>query len=258
MANVKASYLITNFKVMSDWKYVEKKAEYGKVDCSGAFAYWYKQAGSYMYHGSNTMWRKYSTEKGKIGEITLVPGMAVYKRRAWKADDAGNPYYNDSIGNFYHVGLYIGGGKVIEAKSSKYNIVQSDIGEWTHASRLKNTEYDVSEDAANDENIVYPQLGTVVLKSGFLNARSGAGTNFPSVTKLYSGDAIAVTGETNGWCSFNHNNQKLYVKADYIQFIKESGAWRIAATVSSASDKDKLTEFIKTLGYQPNVSQAVD
>ena len=258
VGDVKASYLIKGFKTMKDWKYVEKAAEFGKVDCSGAFSYWYKQGGSFMYHGSNTMWRKYSTQKGKIGEIDLVPGMAVYKHRDWKPSDAGNPYYNDSIGNFYHVGLYIGNSNVIEAKSKKSNIVQSKISEWTHASRLKNTIYDIQADGENADSFSYPQVGVVSLNSGFLNARSGPGTNYPSVTKLYTGDNIFITGMKDGWYSFDYNSQKLYVKADYVKINKESKAWIITATVMNASDKDKIINFIQTLGYQPCASQAVD
>lgn len=68
---VKASYLVEKFKYMLDhkWKYVAGGAKEGAVDCSGAFTYWYAQAGSYMYHGSNTMWRKYSVQKGAIGTL---------------------------------------------------------------------------------------------------------------------------------------------------------------------------------------------
>ena len=86
-----------------------------------------------MYHGSNTMWRQYSTKKGKIGEIDLYPGMAVYK---WRNDGKEpSQYQDDGIGNFYHVGLYIGDGQVVEAKGTKYGVVYSCINQWTHASR---------------------------------------------------------------------------------------------------------------------------
>lgn len=115
------------------WSYVSGGASEGAVDCSGAFTYWYNQAGGYMYHGSNTMWRKYSTAKGKIADIDLIPGMAVYKLR----NDGKEPeqYRNDGIGNFYHVGLYVGNNTVVEAKGTKYGVVYSDISSWTHASK---------------------------------------------------------------------------------------------------------------------------
>lgn len=59
-----------------------------------------------MYHGSNTMWRKYAAAKGALqgGKRTdcqpLKPGTAVFLT---KGSDR------------HHVGLYVGDGKVIEA-----------------------------------------------------------------------------------------------------------------------------------------------
>ena len=150
-ATVKASYLVAKFKLMAlpwcspkkPWKYVAGGASEGAVDCSGAFTYWYGKAGSFMYHGSNTMWRKYTTAKGKIGDIDLVPGMAVFKMR----QDGKEPdqYKGDGLGNFYHTGCYIGDGKVIEAQSVKTGVVTSCISSWGYAARMKYTEYDLSE-----------------------------------------------------------------------------------------------------------------
>lgn len=76
------------------------------ADCSGLFWWAYKQLGGYMYHGSNTMWRKYAAAKGSLhgGKRTdgqpLKPGTAVFLT---KGSDR------------HHVGLYVGDGKVIEA-----------------------------------------------------------------------------------------------------------------------------------------------
>ena len=59
-----------------------------------------------MYHGSNTMWRKYAAAKGSLqgGKRTagqpLKPGTAVFLT---KGSDR------------HHVGLYVGDGKVIGA-----------------------------------------------------------------------------------------------------------------------------------------------
>ena len=51
----------------------EQAVRYGKqwinhyvADCSGLFAWAYKQLGGYMYHGSDTMYRAYCTSKGKF------------------------------------------------------------------------------------------------------------------------------------------------------------------------------------------------
>lgn len=63
--------------------------------------------------GSDGMYRN-ATEKGPINTIPEIPGLAV-----WKAG---------------HIGIYIGDGKVIEAKGTHYGVVESELANatWTH------------------------------------------------------------------------------------------------------------------------------
>ena len=109
------------------------------MDCSGAFAYAFRKLGGSIYHGSNTMWRKYTTEKGLVGQIDLVPGMAVFRWRRSGQEPAG--YKNDGQGDYYHVGLYIGNGEVIEAKSTKDGVVKSSVSGWHSAAKLLGVDY---------------------------------------------------------------------------------------------------------------------
>jgi hypothetical protein len=110
------------------------------ADCSGLFYWAYKQLGGYMYHGSNTMWNKYSKAKGKLqnGRRTdgqaLKPGSAVFLVKG-----------NDR----HHVGLYVGDGEVIEAKGTAYGVVESKITRWNEWAELTSTAYaaDSSADA---------------------------------------------------------------------------------------------------------------
>ena len=75
----------------------EMTVKYGKqwighyvADCSGLFNWAFKQLGGYMYHGSDTMYRKYCTAKGNLSNgkrtdnLPLVPGTAVF---VWKEAD---------------------------------------------------------------------------------------------------------------------------------------------------------------------------
>lgn len=85
-----------------------------------------------MYHGSNTMWRKYAAAKGALqgGKRTdgqpLKPGTAVFLT---KGSDR------------HHVGLYVGDGKVIEAKGTAYGVVESKITRWNEWAELTGTSY---------------------------------------------------------------------------------------------------------------------
>jgi len=131
-------------------KWVGKKV----ADCSGLFAWAFNQLGSYMYHGSNTMYREYCTEKGKLNDSlkkTLQPGIAVFTGSSEK--------------DHPHVGLYVGNGKVIEASGTQAGVCMSNItaGKWTYWGKLKYVDYStenapISPSVPSDDKILYPTL----------------------------------------------------------------------------------------------------
>ena len=103
------------------------------ADCSGLFVWAFKQLGGSIYHGSNTMWRKYTTEKGTLtGTMNIRPGTAVFTV--------------GSDGVRGHVGLYIGGGICIEAKGTAYGVVTSQLSRWDEWGELVGVEYDLPVD----------------------------------------------------------------------------------------------------------------
>lgn len=115
-------------------KYGQKWVGKRVADCSGLFSWAFKSLGGYMYHGSNTMWNKYCTAQGQLnngkrddGE-TLKPGSAVFMCKKNTTD-------------YYHVGLYIGDGYVIEAKGTQYGVVKSKASSWTHWGELRGVNY---------------------------------------------------------------------------------------------------------------------
>lgn len=115
------------------------------ADCSGLFTWAFKQLGSTMYHGSDTMFRKWCLKNGALsnGKRTdgeeLKPGTAVF---TWKPAD----------GKYGHVGLYIGGGYVIEAHGTQKGVIRSAVTDkksdktdrWTHWGELKDVSFDGS------------------------------------------------------------------------------------------------------------------
>lgn len=100
------------------------------ADCSGLFVWAYKQLDASIYHGSNTIWRKYTTaRKGKVRDlITIRPGTAVFQ-------------YRESDGNRHHIGLYVGGGMCIEAKGTPHGVVSSPLTVWDEWGTLKDVDY---------------------------------------------------------------------------------------------------------------------
>lgn len=136
-------------------KYGSKWIGHTVSDCSGLFYWAFKQLGGYMYHGSDTMYRKYCTEKGelKAGKRTdgkaLKPGTAVF---VWNGT------------KYSHVGLYVGNGKVIEAMGTTNGVTTSKVtaGKWTHWGELKGVDYsgndNVEPEPSDDTTMYYPTL----------------------------------------------------------------------------------------------------
>lgn len=121
----------------------EQTVKYGKqwighnvADCSGLFSWAFKELGGFMYHGSNTMYLDYCTNKGTLTKgkrsdgQELQPGTAVF---VWKEEE----------GKYSHVGLFIGDGKVIEAASTQKGVIVSKVTDkkWSNWGELKGVDY---------------------------------------------------------------------------------------------------------------------
>lgn len=102
------------------------------TDCSGAFYYAYKQFGEYIYHGSNTIWNKYCSAKGKLKAGAredgqpIKPGTAVFLYDGTKR---------------HHIGLYIGGDTCIEAKGTINGVTISRLSHWDEWGELRDVDY---------------------------------------------------------------------------------------------------------------------
>ena len=115
------------------------------ADCSGLFSWAFKQLGGYMYHGSDTMFRKYCSSKGELKKGkrtdcgTLKPGTAVF---VWNGK------------KYSHVGLFAGGDTVIEAMGTINGVTTSKVtaGKWTHWGELAGIDY---VNTGNSEFIIH-------------------------------------------------------------------------------------------------------
>ena len=133
------------------YHYYKMSAEKGALwvghtvtDCSGLFVWAFKLLGSSIYHGSDTIARKYTVNLRKIkdNKEPVKIGSAVFL------------YDNNK---FHHIGLYCGNGKVIEARGAAYGVVDNISGrgrpldQWDYIGELKEVEYTMSE-------YVYPTI----------------------------------------------------------------------------------------------------
>lgn len=99
------------------------------VDCSGMIVQAiraYKP--DYKDRSSATLYLRETSERGAIDTMPEVAGLIVYKKG--------------------HIGLYVGGGKVIEARGAAYGVVISDLStqRWTNWGRLRDVMYDTHVD----------------------------------------------------------------------------------------------------------------
>ena len=126
------------------------------ADCSGMFAWSFKELGGAIAHGSNSIFDRYCSSKGKItDEIrkNMKPGTAVFTGDATKHG---------------HIGLYVGNGKCIEASGTIAGVCVSNLSanKWTYWGELKDVSYspqNAQEPASDtsDEDLVifdYPTL----------------------------------------------------------------------------------------------------
>lgn len=104
-------------------------------DCSGLFRWAYRQLGTDCAHGSNSIFSRYCKATGRLRSgkkyttnEELLPGTAVF---------------TGVEGDHGHIGLYIGGGEVIEAKGTQYGVVKSKVtdSKWTFWGELTAVEY---------------------------------------------------------------------------------------------------------------------
>lgn len=205
---ISANDLIDKFKyaITNKWGYIygtagdkwtaEKQAKatrettvkYGKqwighyvADCSGLFHWAFAKLGSYMYHGSDTMYRKYTTSSGKMsgGKRSdgkeMKPGTAVF---VWKEADQ----------KYGHVGLYIGNGEVIEAASTQQGVIKGKVSnkKWTNWGELKNVKYG---DAPTPEPIPH---GYAEVTGTKVALRSAPTTQASVLTRVNTGELVKI------------------------------------------------------------------
>ena len=89
-------------------------------DCSGLSMKALQEAGIKVHHNAQATWANDLKQRGDINSIPTDKLCLVFKK--------------GSNGEMHHIGIYIGNGKVIEAKGADYGVVETDLkgGNWTN------------------------------------------------------------------------------------------------------------------------------
>lgn len=180
------------------------------TDCSGLFYWAFKELGGYMYHGSNTMWNKYCTSKGKLngGKRTdgqeLKPGTAVFVLKG--------------TSDRSHVGLYIGNGKVIEASGTQTGVITTEITnkKWAEWGELKGVDYGMnttSTSVKEEENVI--ATGSAVVNDTKVALRAAPSTSATILTRVDKGQRVQVLSDTS-WTKVNYAGKTGYMMTKFL------------------------------------------
>lgn len=125
-----------------------------------------------------------STVKGKIDTFPMKEGQLVYKS-----------YSKSDAKQIHHVGVYVGGGYVIEAMGHEEGVVKTKFtgAGWTHWSQCPY----ISETASTVPGRSYSSsyAGTYKVTGALVNLRAGAGTSEKIVKILTKGTEAQCDGE---------------------------------------------------------------
>ena len=149
------------------WPYVSPGTNDARgIDCSGLFVKCYRDQGASIYHGSNTIYRNYCSEKGKLTSTSqLRRGMAVFK---WNSNTPEK--FNDGLGDFQHIGLVVSVNplRIIHASTGTMCVTtDTKIGKWKYWGWLKDVaREDIPAEGDDEPMTTKASQATVTAPSG--------------------------------------------------------------------------------------------
>ena len=110
------------------------------ADCSG-LGYWaFNELGGYIYHGSNTIWNQYVTNKCELKNGKRTDGMEIKPCSPVFLKKVENGQVNrHHIG--YYVGIVNGVPTCIEAAGTISGVITSPLSKWHEVAEFKNVSY---------------------------------------------------------------------------------------------------------------------
>lgn len=214
------SRMIASAEECLGWPYVSPGTnDANGIDCSGLFVKMYRDQGASIYHGSNTIYRKYCGEKGELKSVSqLAVGMAVFK---W--NDRTPSKFDDGLGDFQHIGFVasVNPLRIIHASSASGCVVtDTKIGKWKYWGKLKDVDYGGGGSAKKEVTIVV-EYATVT--GGALNMRAEKSRGAEKITSIPDGSTVAVLEHDDEWCNVTYNSFSGYVMTKYLSFGASDG-----------------------------------
>lgn len=168
-------------------KYGQKWVGKRVADCSGLIKWAMRELGGDIYHGSNTMFNQCAETGPLAGVVKIRVGTAVFQ---------------NTNGKRGHVGIYDGGGMVIEEHGTQAGIIKSPLATWDEWGILPGTDVsdgvwetfdiiplDTLQKGSKGEVVKWYQRGLVELGYDIGKAKDGS----PLVDGIYGTEMVSVT-----------------------------------------------------------------
>ena len=213
--------LIASAESCLGWPYVSPGTNDARgIDCSGLFVKCFRDQGASIYHGSNTIYRKYCSEKGKLTSVSqLRPGMAVFK---WNPNTPEK--FNDGLGDFQHIGLVtnVNPLRIVHASTGTMCVTtDTSIGKWTYWGWLKDVAKP-DEQEEDEEPMAETQYATVTADSGStVNMRTKAKSSAALVERVPIGARVEVLGTVGSWTKVKFGSRTGYMMTRFLTAEEE-------------------------------------
>lgn len=179
-------------------------------DCSGILRGAWRELLEYRSGGATTIFNSWASKTGTIDTMPDVPGIAVFRA------NAKTPKTKE------HIGVYVGGGLVVDARGSNTGVVIGTLqsyGKWTHWAYL--------------DDVDYTQAATTsaILWRGIVKTNKGNGIglweNSEKLTQYASvpdGEAVEVIGtaDEKGFALGRYNSTVGVVDTQYLRKIVDA------------------------------------
>lgn len=214
--------LIASVEECLGWPYVSPGTNDSRgIDCSGLFVKAFRDQGASIYHGSNTIYRKYCSEKGKLTNVSqLKPGMAVFK---WNPNTPEK--FDDGLGDFQHIGLVtsVNPLRIVHASSAAACVTTDEkLWKWVYWGWLKDVTKTgglpptPAEQTEGDEEPM-AEFATVIADSGStVNMRTKAKSTAALVERVLLGARVEVLETCGSWTKVKYGPRTGYMMAEFL------------------------------------------
>ena len=185
-------------------KYGAKWIGHRVWDCSGLWRWAMSELGGSVAHGSNSIYDRYCSAKGK---------MKAGKRTDGKEMLPGTAVFTGTDGDHGHIGLYIGGGEVIEAAGTQQGVIKSKVtnSKWTYWGELKDVSYEGKPEPK-------PEPGYAIVTGKRVALRKEPSKSAAIIMRIDTGETVKMEPEPEKeWDYVSYNGKVGWMMREFLQ-----------------------------------------